>query len=265
MEEFHYPAPVPHGEIGAVVEGVLVGPSAPWDWESLRACARLVGATDGGPIRTILTGTKKLVTGSYPSRKAGRAMPYEGMNEHDFIMHCEVDTEVVDYRVQPFRFEFVVDGKKRIYIADVVRLLSSGQIEVVEVKQDRLALKDPDYSLKLECVKEICRRVGWLFRVVFSLELRRPAVRFTNIQDIQAWRTTRYGPGDVYQVCDLLSGHAHKTMGALAEALGDPIVGVAKLKAMMVGRVVRLELNRKLGADTLVSLVTASRTLEEVQ
>ena len=59
---------------------------------------------------------------------------------------------MVDYRAQPFRFEFVVDGARRVYITDCARLLESGRIEIIEVKNDRRALKDPDYALKLACV-----------------------------------------------------------------------------------------------------------------
>lgn len=48
----------------------------------------------------------------------------------------EIQTEVVDYRAQPFRFEFVLDGRKRVYIVDCVRLLRDGSIEIVEIKHD---------------------------------------------------------------------------------------------------------------------------------
>lgn len=60
------------------------------------ASATLVLAADGGPIRTIITGRRVIVTGFYTSRKAGRALPYEGTNEPMMLKRCEVDTRVVD-------------------------------------------------------------------------------------------------------------------------------------------------------------------------
>lgn len=90
----------------------------------------------GAPIRTIVTGRRIITTGVYASRKAGRPLPYESMNELAFFMHREVDTEVVDYRAQPFRLEFMIEGRKRTYIVDCVRLMADGGIEVVEVKSD---------------------------------------------------------------------------------------------------------------------------------
>ena len=71
----------------ALSKAILYGPSAPADplsWEAVSAVARIVVTPDDGPIRTI-------VTGFYVSSKAGRSQPFEGMNEHAFYMHCEVD------------------------------------------------------------------------------------------------------------------------------------------------------------------------------
>lgn len=66
-------------------------------WEQLSATATLVTTRDGSPLRTIITGRRRIPTGTYASRKAGRSLPYESMNERAFFMHSEVDTNVVDY------------------------------------------------------------------------------------------------------------------------------------------------------------------------
>lgn len=78
----------------ALSKAILYGPSAPADplsWEAVSAVARIVVTPDDGPIRTIVTGRRRIVTGFYVSSKAGRSQPFEGMNEHAFYMHCEVD------------------------------------------------------------------------------------------------------------------------------------------------------------------------------
>jgi hypothetical protein len=128
---------------------------APSSWESISASATLVTTRCGAPIRTIITGRRVITTGVYASRKAGRPLPYESMNERAFFLHCEVDTEVVDYHAQPFRLEFVIRGRKRAYIADCVRLMADGAIEVVEIKSDPRALKDSK-----PCERSASRSVG---------------------------------------------------------------------------------------------------------
>lgn len=226
--------------------------AAEWCWEALAASATLVITPKGQPIRTIITGRRRITTGSYASRKAGRAFPFEGMNERAFLMHSEVDTAVVDYRAQPFRFEFVIDGRKRTYIADAVRVLDCGSVEVVEIKNDRRFLKDPDYAHKLECVGEICRQIGWRFRIVYRENLFEPTTLFDNVQDVQSWRLADYGQADVFQVLDRLDVFGSQTLGSLADLLGQRPVGMAKLKAMMVGRTVRIDLSQPLGPDSEV-------------
>lgn len=234
-------------------------------WESLSATATLVATPDGRPIRTIITGRRHITTGTYASRKAGRALPYESMLERAFFMHSEVDTNVLDYRAQPFRFEFVIAGHKRTYIVDCVRLLGDGSVEVVEVKKDRRALLDPQYALKLEAVRLICERIGWRFRVVLKAALHEPAFRFANVEEIQSWRFTVFDRADEHRVLDMLGRQSSTPLGVLADALSrqDPKgfsehgrgLGVAKLKAMMVKRIVRFDLSKPLSFETLVELV----------
>lgn len=221
---------------------------------------RIVFPTSGGPIRTIVTGRRHIVTGSYASRKACRAMPFEGMNERLFFMHSEVDTSVVDYRAQPFRFEFTIDGARRTYIVDCVRLLSDGRIEVVEVKNDRRALRDDHYLEKLNRVAETCTALGWDFRVVLREGLENPRVRLENIELIQSRRHTRFTSADVYVALESIEQAGGRiSMGKLAEGLGDAHRGRAVLQAMMVHRLVEIDLSKPLGPESSVSLPSSPR------
>lgn len=226
-------------------------------WENLSAAATLVVTPTGAPIRTIITGRRHVTTGVYVSRKAGRALPYESMNERAFFMHSEVDTEVVDYRAQPFRLEFILNGRKRAYIVDCIRLLADGSIELVEIKNDRRSLRDLDYASKLEAVRTICDRVGWRFRVIFKSSLFEPTHVYRNICDVQSWRLTEFTKTDVFKVADQLHRAGPTPLAQLSEHLGGPVVVAAKLKAMMVGRVVRLDLSHPLNLNTSVSLLNS--------
>jgi len=248
----------PAFKMPAELDKAILTPATTHDrfsWESLTAHATLVLPEYGSSIRTIVTGRRVITTGVYASRKSGRAHPYESMNERAFFMHCEVDTDIVDYRAQPFRFEFVIDGTRRAYIADAVRLHSSGVVEVIEIKDDRRQLKDPDYLLKLQAVREICDSIGWQFRIVLKKDLLEPFVRFKNIEDIQSWAFTDYSPSDTFEAVRFLSIHDTASLGDVADRLGSQSAGIAKLKAMMVGRIVRLDLDSKLDEDSLVTLV----------
>jgi len=234
------------------VLGSVQAPADPESWEAICQVVRLVVTPDGRALRTIITGRRRTISGVYASRKAGRGLAFESMNEHAFFHHSEVDIGVVDYLAQPFRFEFVIDGTPRTYIADCVRQLADGAIEVVEVKHDARALKDPDYVLKLHWVREICRVLGWSFRVVHGQRLRERSVRNDNVQTVQHSRSVQYSASDVFVAADACGRTGATTLGVLAEALGDVRLGRAKAYAMMVGRLVDIELDARLSPQTPV-------------
>jgi len=258
------PYPSTRPSVRKTIELTLGASPTPLSWEAINAVGRIVTTPDDRPIRTIITGRRRITTGVYPSTKSGRSHPFEGMNERGFFMRSEVDTRVIDYRAQPFRFEFVVDGSKRIYIADCARLLADGRIEVVEVKNDRRALKDPDYALKLAHVEQICAQLGWSFRVVLKDEIFLPATVFANVEDVQACRQVRFDASHGYIALDLIESMGGQApLGALAERIGDRRVGMAIAKAMMVARLIDIDLTRPLGADSAVSAICGAESLRQ--
>ncbi|WP_313008951.1 TnsA endonuclease N-terminal domain-containing protein [Brevundimonas vesicularis] len=178
------------------------------------------------------------------------------MSERAFFMHCEVDTDVINYRAQPFRLEFVLDGRKRTYIADCVRVLASGGVELVEIKSDPSSVHDPDYREKLEAVRAICSQVGWRFRLIFNKALTEPAAFHRNVVEVQSRRMAEYSDTDVFRVVEALGRQPGATLGDVAQDLGSRDEGLAKLKAMMVGRIVRLDLTEEIGDATPVCLVS---------
>lgn len=226
--------------------------------------ATVVLTPDGAPIRSVLTGRRVMVTGFYSSHKAGRALPYEGMNELAFLKHCEVDTKVVDFRSQPLRFEFCLDGAKRIYIADCVRLLDDGTIEVVEVKSSLRRLLAPDYAQKLDAVRSACDKLNWRFRAVHRHHLFEPPHVFANVEQIQSRRTVWFDPVDAHRAIELIEECAGETtLGRLASALGDGPRGLAIAQAMMVRRLVDIDIASPLGPTSRVTAVEQRRFLRE--
>lgn len=247
----HQRGPMP--SLAAAIQGALVKPKPGPNGTALQAAGRLVMTEDGRPIRSIVTGRRRIVTGSYASRKAGRAQVFESMNEHAHFMHCEVDPWVVDYRAQPFRFEMVLDGRKRIYIADCVRLSAAGVIEVVEVKGDPRSLRDPDYVAKLGRVRQLCELVGWSFVTLTRQQIIEPQVRHRNVELIQQQRMTRFDEGHIYAVQNHLARRGgYAELDDLAGRLGVLAIGRSIISAMMVGRIVAIDLSAKLGPASVV-------------
>lgn len=229
-------------------------PETAVSWSAVSSGATVVMARNGRGVRNPINGRKAQTTGSYTSRKAGRPLAHESMNEHAFFQHSEVDISVADYFSQPCRFEFVADGVKRIYTPDCARLLGDGRIEIVELKSDGRALRDPDYALKLQWVRAICQATGWSFRVVFGRPLRARSVANQNVRIVQHYRLARYGACETSAVQEFLATREGDgaAFGRLTELLRDRRTGRAQLCAMMVGRQIQIDLSAPLSADSRV-------------
>ena len=233
----------------AAVKGALAQPGH----RELTVAGRIVLTPDGRPIRGVLTGHKLNMTGKYASRKAGRGQVFESHNELAFYQECEVDPRVVDYRAQPFRFEFVLDGQLRRYIPDCVRLLDSGRIEVVEVKADSRFLRDADYSAKLSEVAKICALIGWTLALAIGERIHLPRVRRENIKLIQQDRMAVFDEGHVYRARAALAQRGGEGLfGEIASAIEAAQKGHAILRALMVARLVQIDLDPPLTDESRV-------------
>lgn len=218
------------------------------------AAATLVITRDGSSLRSVLTGSRVITTGFLSSRKVGCALPFEGMNEAALLKYCEVDTRVVYYLSQPFRFEFVLDGKRRIYIADCVRVLDDGEVEVVEVKGERTRLDDPEYFEKLAQVAEHCANLGWRFKMVTRKKLLGRKIIFDSVDLIQARRQAVINVAPACRAIDYLEkAGGRSSLGRLAEFWGHWQVGFVALQGMMVRRWLAIDVTAPISRDSLVT------------
>ena len=80
-----------------------------------------------------------------------------------------------------------------------------------------------------------------------------------NVTDVQSRRMTDYTSADVFQVVGFVRMSGGATLGELAQHLGARALGFAKLKAMMVGRIVRIDLTQPIGDASRVVLVPDRR------
>ena len=238
----------------ATILEALAAPTVSPCRAALSAAGQVVITPDGKPLRSIVTGRRHIVTGAYASRKARRTLTHESMNELHFFMHSEVDTRVVDYLAQPIRFEFVLDGQKFIQILDCIRLLAGGTLQAVEIKKDFLALRDPAYASKLDCVAHLCGLLGWQFNLVTQRDLDHRGTLFKNIRYVQQRRTVAYRDRHIYAAREGLARQGGVApLGWLAEQLGDRRAGIALIQSMMVGRVLQIGLHEPLGPETPVT------------
>lgn len=222
--------------------------------------ARIVVSDNGSPIRPIINGRHRKPTGRYTSLKAGGAMPWEDKREREFFWISEADTAVVSYLAQPHRLEIEVgEARPLIYFPDIRRDLADGSVEIREIKKHYDPSDDPDYHRKLDLAKSIYERLGWSFRIIEGAELAQGRV-LTNAKRIQRDRDVVVDTRHRTIAENVVAGSGGRArMGDVREALSPSLAGEALLFALIVRRVVSVDLHSRLDDDAGVTLVRDQR------
>ncbi|MCK1603462.1 hypothetical protein IVB02_18945 [Bradyrhizobium sp. 166] len=228
--------------------------------------ARIVRAKGGGPIRTVIQAVKKMPTGEFPSLKAGRPLPWEGISERHFIWVSEADWNVRTFMMQPMRMEFrMSDGRTLMYFPDSERLLADTAIEIVEIKRtEDEHRRDPEYAFKLWLAKQVCNLRGWKFRTVSAEKYLAEGHRLANARLIRMDRFTAISAEDYIRLGEAFR-HTDGTMpwGAVVATLSrtddewSP-QGLARLRALIVRRHVRVDIDLRITQQTPVVLTESA-------
>ena len=213
----------------------------------------LRGHPDGSPVRLRRNGRQKRAVGLYFSVKSGRHLPFESTLELHDLWRAEVDSTVVRSFPQPFTLQMVTDGVAWRYTPDRRDVLADGAERIVEVKDDDWAEQDPVLAERLGHVAEHLAERGIKFRVHARSEIQ-VEPQFSAIQAIQRHRRTAVTPAEVEAVCEQLRREAC-TLGGLQSRLGGGPRALAVLCALVVRRVILLDLSCGLHEDAAVSLV----------
>lgn len=224
--------------------------------EQVRARSRVWIDLSRDGTRQVVTGRRIWPTSIYPSRKCGAAIVCEGANELLFALYCEADPGVLSYATQAVHFEVQVNGRAQHYHADFVRNLANGTVEIVEIKPNASYLEKPRYRDKLEAVEELCRAIGWQFRVYFGQDLRRRTFSNFHISQIQADRFLRIRPAVEHAVVECLhTAREGVEIGDLVSLCGDDVLARATLNALACRSILHFDIANQVRSDTVVRLI----------
>lgn len=213
----------------------------------------LLSRGDGGPIRPILNGRRARTAWNYYSMKNGFSLPCESKNELHALYHAEVSHHVVRYRVQPHTARFVVGNGLREYTPDLEETHSDGRVTITEVKEVFKEEADPAYAEKLRVARRFYEDQGMNFRILERADIEAQPV-FDSVETIQAFRRTVITAADILQVRSVIGARESAPLSEVRDAFKTSALGFAKLAAMMVRRLICIDLERGLAADTPVRL-----------
>jgi hypothetical protein len=226
------------------------------DEQAVSMCT-MIRAEDGGPLRTFNGGLWH-ENGWHSSVKAGRLLHFEGETALWKLLESDTDHNVAKLGAESVGFEFPLKGKLVRYTCDIEQTDAVGRITLLEIKRTDRDLEDPGYRLKLAYVMEVCRRCGIRFLVVFrdeifkSLVHRRNACLFASRGFVPIGRQHR---GVLINQRRTSGGKV--AYGALAGMLapGHPVACKAVVQAMLVHRLVRMDLTLRVHDGSPVTIV----------
>lgn len=215
---------------------------------------RIVYSTSGGPLRTIITGTKIRMSGIYQSVKSQQSQPYESPEERTFMKLCEADHSVRYWLSQPHRLEMFVKGRVVKYFPDLEILKVSGAREVVEIKRDKRREIRDELEVKLQLAEQLYKILGLQLRIVDREEIYREP-RHLNAEEIQRHAHSSFTEAELFRVLEITSARKGRAIryGELVERLGGGVAGKKKLCAMIVRRIFMVDLDFPINDETWVT------------
>jgi hypothetical protein len=224
--------------------------------DELVSMGTVILAEGGGSLRTFSGGLAH-ECGWWPSYKRRRLQFWEGISARDHLVAGECNPDVDWMQSEGIGFRFFLDRKWHMYTADAdVRML--GRRHVVEIKRNERDLSDPEYLLKLAAVAEICRRCGWIFRIVLSNEIFANRHHRENCERFAMRRFARVSPRRLERLESYaLKNGPETTYWDLADALAPNAieVGEAVLQALVIRQRVRTDLTRRLHPQSPVVIL----------
>lgn len=232
----------------ARLRGLGITPELHPDLQSdkLVAMAQVITASDGGSLRTFSGGLTH-ECGWFPSWKSHRLQHWEGISARNFLVQSECDRTVDRRQSEGVRFRFYLAPKWHTYTADV-DMRVDGVRHIVEIKPREDAIGGAEYRLVLAAVAEICRRCGWVFRLVLGTEIFANRLHWENCELFASRRFVRVSERTI----DRLEGFAMKhgadtTYGELALTLAPNCIelGQALIQALTIRGRIDIDLTRR--------------------
>lgn len=217
--------------------------------------ARYTVFRHGGHQRPIIGRGGKHLRFRFPSTKTNTTQLGEGKGEAFLALHNEVWSEVADYECHPGEFEVMVGGKRKRYRLDAIRMFRDGTVEVIECKRTLKDLNDEEYRELLAVIAEICRSVGWKFRVLYLRDIKGSRARQMNVWGLYCRRTMLLTQGEERIAKRLVGNGAPVEWGDLRDRLAptDPLRGDAAIERMLARGMLSTDLDVKFRPGTVLT------------
>lgn len=182
------------------------------------------------PARKVIVRSPVRILRELTSVKMGCKVPCESRLEYDHYVVLDARNDVVSFRAQPELFRYQDEtGTPRLHYPDARVELTSGAIEIHEVKTDKEAT-DPEVASLHRIIRKEYARQGQRYVVVVESVIRRQP-RLRNAEQIRSVRMRRPSV-ETWALLQAVLAAGPQALGLLQEMLGDGARSRADLLAL---------------------------------
>jgi hypothetical protein len=199
--------------------------------------------------------------GKFPSLKLGRMVWWESPVERDYIHLLEADGAVSFYKEQPLRIHFVLDGKEYFYTPDFL-VKRHSKIQIVEVKPER-KIHSEENQRRFRAASKACCQRGYEF-VVATDTMIRVQPRLDNVKLFWKYSRTPLDSLRNHLYCqEFFSQRNEIALEDLLQLFTSKGVSRRVVYALLYWGVLRIDLMRPIGSDSLVSFLNTTCNAEK--
>lgn len=190
--------------------------------------------------KVVRRGVKRTV-GKFPTVKpVKRSVHWESQLERDFYFLLEIDPNVISFKEQPMRLEYILDGKKHYYTPDLL-VERTDKKQVIEVKPKS---KVKEYGRIFQLASNICEKYGYEFRVITD-EIIRLQPRLYNVKLL--WRYSRIPIQPQHQILcrEFFSTKREATLGEVMQFFVAKCAGKQIVFALLYRGLLEVDLMEK--------------------
>ena len=215
----------------------------------------IVMPNKGSSIRTIITGRKVIGSGAFSSKKDSCSHVFEGETERLLTLSDEVSTGTLRSFTQPFAVVATTSAGVLRSIPDKARLLSDFTWEIVEAKREWASFSKPAAQQQAWLGQLAADALGARYRQVVHAHFDQPVLRH-NLELVAQDRFVNVTSFQERAARRILASSGPMPLWALLPHLGPcPITARACVHALMVRRVLTIDLAERLSERSLVSAV----------
>jgi TnsA endonuclease N terminal/TnsA endonuclease C terminal len=225
------------------------------------------------PVRNIPKNHRS-VTGFVASRVNANQVAFESTLERDFMLLVEFDQDVLSYKEQPVRIDYLsADGQARHYTPDILvtyRQTSTSTTSrpplLVEIKyRSDLFAGWRELKPKFRAARRYATEHSWIFKIITEVEIRTPYLK--NVKFLRQFQHRSVDPADanllLQKVSDLRSTDPESLLSAICPEVHSRAQFLPTLWQLIARRAIGADLNCPLTMQSPIWPIMAAMNEEQ--